>query len=98
DYNRVVLEPAKEFPGDYVNASYVDSLLKPNAYIVAQGPLEGTVGDFWRMIWQERVTVIIMLTKTFDFIKASYVYVLSDPISSLYTLTYTHLSKFSEWL
>lgn len=45
------------------------SLLKPNAYIVTQGPTEETVNDFWRMVWQENVSAIIMLTKTFDFTK-----------------------------
>lgn len=47
----------------------VQSLLKPNAYIVTQGPTEETVNDFWRMVWQEKVSAIIMLTKTFDFTK-----------------------------
>lgn len=70
DYNRVVLEPLDDTPdSDYINASYVDSLLKPNAYIVTQGPTENTVTDFWRMVWQEKASCIVMLTKTFDFIK-----------------------------
>ncbi|XP_031622627.1 receptor-type tyrosine-protein phosphatase kappa isoform X1 [Contarinia nasturtii] len=70
DYNRVVLDKLDGVPdSDYVNASYVDSLLKPNAYIVTQGPTEETVNDFWRMVWQENVSAIIMLTKTFDFTK-----------------------------
>ncbi|XP_063932951.1 receptor-type tyrosine-protein phosphatase kappa isoform X1 [Zophobas morio] len=70
DYNRVVLETIEgEHDSDYVNASYVDSLLKPNAYIVTQGPTEETVTDFWRMVWQEKACCIVMLTKTFDFIK-----------------------------
>jgi protein tyrosine phosphatase len=45
------------------------SLLKPNAYIVTQGPTEATVNDFWRMVWQESASCIVMLTKTFDFIR-----------------------------
>lgn len=45
------------------------SILKPNAYIVTQGPMENTVTEFWRMVWQEQASCIVMLTKTFDFIK-----------------------------
>ncbi|XP_066906293.1 receptor-type tyrosine-protein phosphatase kappa [Halyomorpha halys] len=70
DYNRVVLDSIEGVPdSDYINASHVDSLLTPNAYIVTQGPTETTVNEFWRMIWQEKASCIVMLTKTFDFIK-----------------------------
>ncbi|KAG0703005.1 Receptor-type tyrosine-protein phosphatase U [Chionoecetes opilio] len=70
DYNRVVLEPLPNAPdSDYVNASYVDSLLTPKAYVATQGPLENTIVDFWRLVWQQKTRLIVMLTKTFDFIK-----------------------------
>jgi protein tyrosine phosphatase len=36
---------------------------------VTQGPTEETVLEFWRTVWQENVSAIIMLTKTFDFTK-----------------------------
>lgn len=36
---------------------------------MTQGPTEETVTDFWRMVWQEKASCIVMLTKTFDFIK-----------------------------
>ena len=31
-------------------------------YIVSQGPLEGTTGDFWQMIWEQDIQLILMLT------------------------------------
>ncbi|CAG7664391.1 unnamed protein product, partial [Allacma fusca] len=56
---------------DYINASHISSLLAENHYIVTQGPLEETVDDFWRMIWEQQVTCVVMLTKCFDFTKVS---------------------------
>lgn len=70
DYNRVVLKTLPDVPSsDYINASYVDSCLKPNAYIAAQGPNENTTADFWRMVWEQKTFVVVMLTKVFDFIR-----------------------------
>lgn len=70
DYNRVVLKTLPNVPdSDYINASHVDSCLKPNAYIAAQGPNENTIEDFWRMVWEQKTFVVIMLTKVFDFIR-----------------------------
>lgn len=32
------------------------------AYIATQGPTVNTMGDFWRMVWQERSPIIVMIT------------------------------------
>ncbi|XP_030368581.1 receptor-type tyrosine-protein phosphatase kappa-like isoform X3 [Strigops habroptila] len=61
DHCRVVLQPSDTGNG-YINASYVDSYRSPRFFIAAQGPLPGTVMDFWQMVWQEKTSVIVMLT------------------------------------
>ncbi|XP_043932722.1 receptor-type tyrosine-protein phosphatase mu-like [Protopterus annectens] len=63
DHSRVVLQQDidKGF-GDYINASYIDGYQKPNHYIAAQGPQKHTINDFWRMVWQEKSSTIVMLT------------------------------------
>uniref|UniRef100_A0A671MLG5 protein-tyrosine-phosphatase n=1 Tax=Sinocyclocheilus anshuiensis TaxID=1608454 RepID=A0A671MLG5_9TELE len=59
DQTRVCLAPTtSEYESDYINASFIKGLNR--SYIATQGPLSSTLVDFWRMIWQHNVKVIIM--------------------------------------
>ncbi|XP_052228526.1 receptor-type tyrosine-protein phosphatase epsilon-like [Dreissena polymorpha] len=62
DHNRVPL--TKDFEGDseYINASFIHGFQKIKKFIASQGATEKTLEDFWRMIWQQKVDKIVMLT------------------------------------
>ncbi|KAH3781994.1 hypothetical protein DPMN_159905 [Dreissena polymorpha] len=66
DHNRVPL--TKEIDGDseYINASYIHGFEKANKFIASQGPTEKNLDDFWRMIWQQNVDKIVMLTNLIE--------------------------------
>ncbi|WAR16673.1 PTPRF-like protein, partial [Mya arenaria] len=54
---------------DYINASYIDGFRKRNAYIAALGPMAKQLGDFgqfWRMVWQQKVEKIVMVTNMLE--------------------------------
>ncbi|XP_043954029.1 receptor-type tyrosine-protein phosphatase S-like isoform X29 [Gambusia affinis] len=64
DHSRVLLSAIDGIPGsDYINANYIDGYRKQNAYIATQGALPETFGEFWRMIWEQRSAIIVMMTK-----------------------------------
>uniref|UniRef100_A0A060T699 protein-tyrosine-phosphatase n=1 Tax=Blastobotrys adeninivorans TaxID=409370 RepID=A0A060T699_BLAAD len=47
---------------DYINANYIATSHSQHKYIATQGPLPTTYRDFWKVVWDEGVPVIIMLT------------------------------------
>ncbi|XP_030880045.1 tyrosine-protein phosphatase non-receptor type 13 [Leptonychotes weddellii] len=51
--------------GGYINASFIKIPVGKEEfiYIACQGPLPTTVGDFWQMIWEQKSTVIAMMTQ-----------------------------------
>lgn len=43
-----------------------------NCYIAAQGPTPDTDTDFWRMIWEQKLPSMVMLTKCIESGKVSW--------------------------
>ncbi|KAK0064213.1 tyrosine-protein phosphatase non-receptor type 6, partial [Biomphalaria pfeifferi] len=70
DHNRVVLSPqtsslidAMDESGDYINASFIRGYTNNDGYIATQGPMLGTVEDFWSLVWSENSRLIAMLCR-----------------------------------
>uniref|UniRef100_A0A674NKN5 protein-tyrosine-phosphatase n=1 Tax=Takifugu rubripes TaxID=31033 RepID=A0A674NKN5_TAKRU len=64
-HSRVILKSHDEedFLSTYINANYLKGYGdEDRAYIATQGPTVNTMGDFWRMVWQERSPIIVMIT------------------------------------
>ncbi|NXK36887.1 PTPRC phosphatase, partial [Piprites chloris] len=47
----------------YINASFITGYWGSKAMIATQGPLQETISDFWQMVFQRKVKVIVMLTE-----------------------------------
>ncbi|XP_041110871.1 tyrosine-protein phosphatase non-receptor type 12-like [Polyodon spathula] len=62
---KVTLKPSPQ-DSDYINANFIKGVHGPKAYIATQGPLANTVIDFWRMIWEYNVAIIVMACREFE--------------------------------
>lgn len=66
DFSRVRLNAPADDESDYINASHVQPRGTSRRYIATQGPLDATYRDFWTLIWEQDVRVIVMLTKQYE--------------------------------
>ncbi|XP_033233871.1 receptor-type tyrosine-protein phosphatase H isoform X1 [Drosophila pseudoobscura] len=62
DKNRVILDIDAE-GSDYINASFIDGHTRKKEYIATQGPKPESLMDFWRMILQYNVRIIVQVTQ-----------------------------------
>ncbi|EAL70599.1 protein-tyrosine phosphatase 1 [Dictyostelium discoideum AX4] len=63
NHTRVQLKKIQDKEGsDYINANYIDGAY-PKQFICTQGPLPNTIADFWRMVWENRCRIIVMLSR-----------------------------------
>jgi protein tyrosine phosphatase len=61
---RVKLSTNEKHQEDYINANIIDLEGVKQKYIATQAPFSETFVDFWRMILEFRIKIIIMLTET----------------------------------
>ncbi|XP_066191736.1 tyrosine-protein phosphatase non-receptor type 22 [Sylvia atricapilla] len=67
DHSRVKLSLiTSDTDSHYINANFIKGVYGPRAYIATQGPLPTTVIDFWRMIWEYEVLVVVMACMEFE--------------------------------
>ena len=57
------MKPEKD---EYLNANFVDGFRRPKAYIATQGPMQSTGNLFWRMVFEQDVKIIVMITHLFE--------------------------------
>lgn len=70
DQTRVKLSQVDGVIGsDYINANYVLGYKERKKFICAQGPMDTTVDDFWRLIWEQHLELILMLTNLEEYSK-----------------------------
>ncbi|XP_067096257.1 receptor-type tyrosine-protein phosphatase V-like isoform X3 [Osmerus mordax] len=62
DHCRVRLSLQDSQHSDYINASFVPGGCSERDFVCTQGPLCNTIADFWRMVWEQNVRVIVMVT------------------------------------
>ncbi|XP_078488050.1 uncharacterized protein LOC100177704 isoform X5 [Ciona intestinalis] len=65
DTTRVKLSTTNN-PSDYINASFIKGTDGKNSYIASQGPLPHTATDFWRMLWEYRISTIVMVCREIE--------------------------------
>ena len=51
---------------DYINASWIPGFQSLTEFIITQHPKEQTMKDFWRMIWDQDIHTVVILSNIDD--------------------------------
>lgn len=60
EYSMVKLGTDYTDPMNYINANFISTVIEGYSIIATQGPLTSTVTNFWKMIDQNDVNIIMM--------------------------------------
>lgn len=69
DQTRVKLSTTSSGGSDYINANFVIGYKERKKFICAQGPMDSTINDFWQMVWEQHLEIIVMLTNLEEYNK-----------------------------
>ena len=47
---------------DYINASWLPGFHLSEEFLLTQHPLESTWPDFWRMVWESQMRMVVVLS------------------------------------
>jgi len=104
DDSRVRLwqQPGDPF-SDYINASFINGYQQDKEFIAAQGPTIHTVADFWRMIWEQEIPVIVMVTNLKEGVEEKCARYWNDTIGEPFeandiSVTVTKVEKLAEFV
>lgn len=50
-------------PSTYINATFIEGYDNSESFIITQDPMEDTIGDFWRMISEQSISTIVMISE-----------------------------------
>ncbi|OAF66521.1 hypothetical protein A3Q56_05766 [Intoshia linei] len=88
EYNRVHFETINGIDeSNFIDASYIDGYRGNGAYIACSNPHSGTVSKFWRMLWSNNSTFVVVLdsnSSTSNSLFDSKVFNSIDSFSSVY--------------
>lgn len=88
---------------DYINANFVLGYKERKKFICAQGPMDSTVNDFWRMIWEQHLEIIVMLTNLEEYNKAKCAKYWPEQINDAtkfgeITVKFVHEQRYTDYL
>ncbi|ORX78612.1 hypothetical protein BCR32DRAFT_234937 [Anaeromyces robustus] len=74
DFNRVkllneskIVDIPEEETSDFINASIITNpYTGKDAYIATQGPIKETCSDFWQMVWERNIYLVVMVAREIE--------------------------------
>lgn len=53
-------------PSTYINATFIEGYDNSESFIITQDPMDETIADFWRMISEQSINTIVMISEIGD--------------------------------